>query len=626
MQVLDPFIKIQTAHQIVEDCVEKRNVPHRKKIIDEKVDALIKCIIDNYPQLMDDLVDNPTHLEQWRKIATTFKYLNIDKKYDDEIETIDKFCLDSQILKKFKKKFKGDSQEYLDVLDNFLGDVNGMNRSKETPLTWAVKNYRADLIKLFVRLGAKLNQSDGNGYTPMTKAVTQNSRSLVNLLAELYVKVNASDGNGISPLGCAVEHDRLEMVEELFRLGAKIDKPDQTGYTPMYRAVKKANIPMIRLLLDLGANLNVGGKGGLPLQAAILINNKELVKLLYDLGAHINGKESSGETPLFTAIRENNQEMLDYLRLLGAKTVLFDKSGRSPLTLAYMKKTRLAKMLTEVDSVDQMSSYNIAEASDDRRTADIIFLAHVFGLSGKVRQPNQEGKIFFLGLEGMDYSLAIKRLLHHLANFLTSMSHSLTKDQKKILLEAFRMVIPFSDETDQLVLDRVKAAKPLIILGGTLVHAIYFVIYDNKLVVCNRGLGRIKKEACRFYQLPSSQISTKMIDKIKKEYKNIQDFNDMITSLNLKFLFAFNLKDLSVGNCMWGNAKAAVAAMLYLLLGREKWRIIYKQFTAFSRTFALQFYLKKWGEIDIAILNKIRIKLREKKGLKEAKQLLEVKT
>jgi ankyrin repeat protein len=255
-----------------------------------------------------------------------------------------------------------------------------------SPLLYAARDGRLDIVKVLLAAKADVNQVDANGITPLVDAITNNHVDVARYLIDHGADVHASDWYGRTPLWSAVETrnqdfdantqensiDRapfVELIKVLNEHGANVtartkELPpfkrlflkgtgslawvDITGQTPFFTAALSGDVTVMRLLLDHGADPKIPTiQGTTPLMAAAGIDwvfyqsydegpkaLLEAVQLCYELGLDVNAVNSMGLTALHGAANRGSDDIIKFLVEKGAKIDVKDKEGRTPMTWA----------------------------------------------------------------------------------------------------------------------------------------------------------------------------------------------------------------------------------------------------------------------------------------------------
>jgi ankyrin repeat protein len=255
-----------------------------------------------------------------------------------------------------------------------------------TPLLYASRDGRMEIVRMLLDAGADINQRDGNEIPPLIIAITNNHPDVARLLIDRGADITAVDWYGRTPLWAAVETrnmdvdnatfvnsiDRapyLELIQVLLDRGANVNARtkevppirrdflritgslswvDFTGQTPFVTAALAGDVTVMKMLLKHGADPHIPTYSGTTaLMAAAGVNwvfdqtfdegqpaLLEAVKLCVELGMDVNAVNSMGLTAMHGAANRGSDEIIRYLVQQGAKTDIKDAEGRTPLTWA----------------------------------------------------------------------------------------------------------------------------------------------------------------------------------------------------------------------------------------------------------------------------------------------------
>ncbi len=131
-----------------------------------------------------------------------------------------------------------------------------------------VKKGNLPAIKRLLDKNAKVNAKDLNGYTPLMWAARTSKNDILNLLLSHGANINVKDKRGNTPLLLAARYSKSKVVKSLLnRIGKRVrvvyvNAQDKKGNTPLLWAVKKNKSKVVTLLLQYGANPNIRNNKG----------------------------------------------------------------------------------------------------------------------------------------------------------------------------------------------------------------------------------------------------------------------------------------------------------------------------------------------------------------------------
>ncbi|MFN0245801.1 MAG: ankyrin repeat domain-containing protein [Kofleriaceae bacterium] len=189
-----------------------------------------------------------------------------------------------------------------------------------SPLHRAVKRPKLDFAQALLEGGANVDVRDYEGHTPlmllcksesgvMSKTEMENAKWLVARGAD----VNAANDDGETPLMFAAGSGR-EMTEFLLGKHAKVTS-NKWQMTPLYYCLSTndKDKALWDLLISAGCDVNHDGERGTPLREAQTCWNPTAVAYLLAKGADPNVKDERGETPLESAIQLKQDKIIKLL-------------------------------------------------------------------------------------------------------------------------------------------------------------------------------------------------------------------------------------------------------------------------------------------------------------------------
>jgi len=216
-------------------------------------------------------------------------------------------------------------------------DVNVKNKYGDTPISWASRNGHADVVKMLLDHGVKINDKnellrdasmggllwlvrdmlakDANvnatnkwGRTALYGASWEGHTDVVKLLLTHNANVNARNKDGDTPLRWAAWKGHSEIVKILLTHGAKISDKNEM----LRNAAGGGLLWLVQDMLTKGADVNAEDQyGNTPLHWASMKNHADVVRLLLTHNANVNVRNRNGKTPLMVAKTDKIKHLLE---------------------------------------------------------------------------------------------------------------------------------------------------------------------------------------------------------------------------------------------------------------------------------------------------------------------------
>jgi serine/threonine protein kinase len=222
----------------------------------------------------------------------------------------------------------------LEVADKLLAaeaNVNIRDRYNNTPLIYAVRYGRSDLVKKLIAAGADLNLRNNAARTPLTYTVLKDRPHIVDQLIAAGADLNVRDNSGRTPLNWAFRDGKLHLAEKLIAAGAEIEIGDFDSYS-FTRIVRSGYPHLVDRSILAGADVNLSDQSGRTLLT--YAPNGLVAEKLIAAGANINTADRNGKTPLMYAAYNGHLEVVEKLLEAGAKVNVQDNDGMTPLAHA----------------------------------------------------------------------------------------------------------------------------------------------------------------------------------------------------------------------------------------------------------------------------------------------------
>ena len=260
-------------------------------------------------------------------------------------------------------------EKILEVMLKRVSDVNLRNHDGMTPLHIAAMYGSANMLKLLIQAGAKIDARLADG----SSALFFCRPELIAALLELGADIDLKNNDGLSAfVNARLTGDKARITafkktgrfgqpartfeivsgaKTVFALAATgsneelaaiLDKdPTQRdaknielGETPLHAAASAGNAATLRLLIEKGAAVDATNDYlRTPLHYAAIMGHYEVVKSLCEAKAGIHVLDARGTTPLHDAAAAGHRRIYDYLIQLGASDSTLDNQGRSAASL-----------------------------------------------------------------------------------------------------------------------------------------------------------------------------------------------------------------------------------------------------------------------------------------------------
>jgi len=266
-------------------------------------------------------------------------------------------------------------------------DIHARTKGGFTPLLFAVREGRIDVVRSLLKIGADVNESwkSGRGsgvagISAMVLAVANAHYELAGMMLDAGADPNAAaqgwtalhqitwvrkpgkGDNDPAPEGSG-NLASLDLVRKLVAKGANVNarmtksgnvgrtNMNMIGATPFMMAARTADAPLMRLLAELGADpLLPNADNSTPILAAAGLGTYspgedpgteaevlEAVKVAVELGGDVNTVDKNGETVIHAAAYKEVPSVAQFLVDKGAKIEIWNqknKTGWTPLRIA----------------------------------------------------------------------------------------------------------------------------------------------------------------------------------------------------------------------------------------------------------------------------------------------------
>lgn len=202
--------------------------------------------------------------------------------------------------------------------------------------------HRTEIIKLLLAHGANPNLIDKKSRdTPISLAIRHGNIVTIKIFIDNGADVNILDANNESPLHTAVLWKNTQIVKLLLSSGA--DVHGAGGYPPIIIA---PNMEIYNILIKAGASPYTKGPDGRTcLMGAAAFGDVKIITELLRLGLEVNAQDDYGITPLMYAINSEKEEKVKLLLEHGADVSIVSKYGETAMKIAKRRKIKKIELL-----------------------------------------------------------------------------------------------------------------------------------------------------------------------------------------------------------------------------------------------------------------------------------------
>lgn len=262
-------------------------------------------------------------------------------------------------------------------------DINARDTEGLTPLHYALRARRAEIVHILVSHGAQRdiytasalgdtncvqellskgqnpNKPDSFGEAPLHWAARAGKASVIEMLLTHGAKADARDAfaNGVTALHIASANGDIEAINLLLKAGSNVNKKSWLGETPIVNSLNCHRIEVFRYLLAKGAHIKItDSRGNTLLHKAVSFKWPEVIPELVRRGVGVNTRNRSGDTPLcFASSDPMFENCATVLVREGANVNALGATGYSALQTAVREhEFRLAKIMLEKRGVEDI--------------------------------------------------------------------------------------------------------------------------------------------------------------------------------------------------------------------------------------------------------------------------------
>jgi len=464
----------------------------------------------------------------------------------------------------------GEEEAVSEDLKRPVGDI------KDIALLWAAYLGHTQIVPLLLDAGAKLESEAGSPLILTSGSEIFSSErniQVVRLLLERGCPIDSVDKEGKSALAYAAEGGHLDLVKLLLEHGAKPTRCDLQGVTPLMSAMTSGYTEVARLLIEHGALVNlIQGYNQTLLMVASAKGYIDLVKLLLAKGADVNADTSQFKgwvSALWAAAANGHIEIVKVLLDAGADPGSLDQNGKTILNYVKNQRTPHWQLVRQVIKSHPLFTKEISTNAKHYKQTNII--ANVFEIGGVSRRRNKQFEWYSISreLSAITMAQSIRQLAVEYPNLLD-------EDTARHLGQSLQFAADQISRQAKQNLQRIKSGLPTFILSGYDAHATTYLIWNDLIIICDRGGNSLTPLIIRHYD--PNKLDLNVVDKLfhpnqagitEEEYTNftkilptLLDFKE-VTNESIVENFT-KLPWQKYGNCGWASLEGAIKAYLFI--------------------------------------------------------------
>ncbi|KAJ4120170.1 hypothetical protein NW769_000016 [Fusarium oxysporum] len=241
-----------------------------------------------------------------------------DQETQVEMEQLfnDRDCLEEMRFPPLHRLVLGlDKSSLEEHLVNSRGQVDSVDGSGRTALSWAAQRGMTYAVTTLLRYGANPNINTPNGHSPLMFASEARNPDSIGPLLGAGANVAQYDVEGQTALHYAAGHwDDLAYYEPLVEYGSDVNWPTIPRLTPLTTVIIEGHNKAMKYLVANGADVNMKGHDGRsPGFYAVEYNNHAAIQFLQDSGVDFTGYSEAYPSVLHVAAYHADVETINML-------------------------------------------------------------------------------------------------------------------------------------------------------------------------------------------------------------------------------------------------------------------------------------------------------------------------
>ncbi|KAJ6241029.1 ankyrin repeat and protein kinase domain-containing protein [Anaeramoeba flamelloides] len=246
--------------------------------------------------------------------------------------------------------------------------LNSLTCENKTPLMCAAESQKEDVLKLLIKLGAKLGIEDNKGANIMHYLAKNGDLATIQRIYKLKPGlVSATDNNNKTPLIYSVKHGKelvanwlsqkkgaktadysqrnvlhiaaiyghSNILKNLLERAFKVDPRTDNGETPLHLSCKYGHFECVKILIQYKANLNAETSLlWTPIHLVTKSQSLKIAQYLVEKGCDVHTKTGYESNVVHHVCQEGNNELLKFFIKCGGDINAQNNGKASPLHLA----------------------------------------------------------------------------------------------------------------------------------------------------------------------------------------------------------------------------------------------------------------------------------------------------
>ncbi|XP_031345955.1 ankyrin-1-like isoform X2 [Photinus pyralis] len=248
-----------------------------------------------------------------------------------------------------------------------------------TPLYFAIKNNRLEMVNFLIARGADLKHKVQKGFMPLSYACQEGHLDIVNTLIAHGADLNTKSDDLYTPLHLAAGGGHLDTINVLVKNGSDVNAASRARTRPLHHAVQSGNLEVIKTLISHGSDINAGCTilsliitrysdhtvdfNVTALHLGAKLGRSDIVKVLLKAGANCDAITQHKITSLHFACRGGFVEVVKALLEAKCNVNAKDFENVTPLHMAternYLEVTKCLLLANGID-VNPKDHNNVA--------------------------------------------------------------------------------------------------------------------------------------------------------------------------------------------------------------------------------------------------------------------------